>query len=106
MLDVVKTQGMNIMDCFQKDSSILVLYWEALFFSDKFRMQEMAETFLFEHPEVARNLDADHILSRASDVTDDRVFRQLIEICMRFDLDDYNKTRAFEGLLLHQCEAN
>ncbi len=49
-------------------------------------------------------MDVDRALRQADLSDDGDVFRRLLEICLRYDLDDYHKTRALEGLLIYQCE--
>ena len=43
-------------------------------------------------------------MSRAFRYSDEKLFRNLVELCLQFDLDNYEKSRALEGLLLFQCK--
>lgn len=45
----------------------------------------------------------DRILGRAIRYQDEKFFRNLVEFVLKYDLEDYEKTRAFEGLLVFQC---
>ena len=54
--------------------------------------------------QIVHSLDPDHLLGRAHRSRNESNFRRLIEIALTHDLDDYEKTRFFEGLLVFQCE--
>lgn len=86
------------------DFSLLAYCWETLFFSGKFEMQERADKFLVANPKLPHYLDADHLLARANRFNSEPVFRRLVQMCLLYDQDDYEKTRFFEGLLVCQCE--
>lgn len=61
--------------------------------------------YLGEPPlQIAHYLDPDHLLGRAHRSGNESVFRRLIEIALTHNLDDYEKTRFFEGLLVFQCK--
>jgi hypothetical protein len=103
ILPLVKREGLAIADL-HADYSVLVLFWETLFFSSKFSTQQLSEEFFQEHPKVTRHIDVDRVLARANRQKDEGRFRKLVEISLQYDLEDYEKTRAFEGLLVYQCE--
>ena len=48
----------------------------------------------------------DRVLSRAIRYQDEKFFRNLVEFALKYDLEDYEKTRAYEGLLVFQCKSN
>ena len=54
--------------------------------------------------QIAHFIDPDHFLGRAHRSGNESVFRRLIEIALTHNLDDYEKTRFFEGLLVFQCK--
>ncbi len=96
------------------DLSLLVTTWEAIFFASavvsspsspsSLAKKKLADRFLQAHPGVPRHMDVDRCLSRARRSGREEAFRELLQTCLRFDLGDYEKTRAYEGLLVFQCE--
>jgi hypothetical protein len=80
------------------------LYWETFFFSEEYKYQSFADNFLAEHPKLPRYLDMDHLLDRAVRYQQESFFRQLLEISLKFDLEEYEKIRALESLLVFQCK--
>ena len=53
-----------------------------------------------EHPQLPRNLDYDHLLKRAEIYDTENYPRKLLEIALEFDLDDYEKQKAMEQVLI------
>ena len=106
------------------DLTVLASCWETMFFSTRFELQQRAAAFLKENVKVGHillnsviplnmespnlqivhSLDPDHLLGRAHRSRNESNFRRLIEIALTHDLDDYEKTRFFEGLLVFQCK--
>merc|ERR1719376_185940 len=113
-LAVVKIYGQEFGHNF-KDYRLLLLYWETLFFSPSYSHQFKANEFLDSNPRVARNIDVDLILHRAVEEADSQAhkgggagedfIRKILEICLRHDLDMYNKSRVVETLLVYQCDS-
>ena len=86
------------------DFSWLRLMWEALFFSSDFELQQKSDDLLTKFPSLPANLDVDAMLVRASKINDEQVYRRILEVCLQNELDHYEKTRAYEGLLVCQCK--
>ncbi len=84
------------------------MVWEALFFTAaanprNYAASQRAENFLLNNSSVAFHLDIDRCIGRANKLNTEEVYRDLLEICLRFDLE-YEKQRAFEALLMFQCQ--
>ncbi len=78
--------------------------WETYFFSSEFKHQKKAEDMFDEIPNLPRYLDFDQLIGRAARFGDEAFFRKLLEIALKFDLDQYEKCRTLESLLVLQCK--
>eukprot|EP00095_Tigriopus_kingsejongensis_P007695 maker-scaffold142_size315517-snap-gene-0.16 protein:Tk07695 transcript:maker-scaffold142_size315517-snap-gene-0.16-mRNA-1 annotation:"orotidine 5 -phosphate decarboxylase" len=104
LLDSIKQEGLSIGATFH-DYSIAVLFWEGMFFSASFHQQKISEDFFMEHSSAIRKqFDIDHILGRGVRYQSEDIFRRILELTLKHDLGVYEKSKAFEALLVHQSE--
>lgn len=102
-LDSLKSFGVRFSDIYQ-DYSILSIYWETLFFSYKLPHRTVAEDFLVQYPKVPRHIDIDTALTRAMNYNTDDYFPKILRFCLRFDLDNYIKSKVMGQWIIFQCE--
>ena len=98
VLEDVEKYGINYANTNQ-DYGVLVIYWEALFFSNN--SHKLAEEYLQQHPKVARHIDMDSALIKCKK---EEHFLKLLQICLRFDLDTFVKGKVMGQWIIFQCE--
>ena len=76
------------------------LIWETYFFSTEFKHQVYAMEMFQELPQLPRHLNFDHLLKRAGIYKQENYYRKLLEIALKFDLDDYEKKQSLEHVLI------
>jgi len=81
------------------DVYLLLTYWEALFFSTKYDHQLLADQLIEEIPQLVSAMSIDSVITRANSYDKEDIFRKLIELILRNNGSDYNKSRSFEALL-------
>jgi len=82
-----------------RDVYLLLTFWEALFFSTSYEHQTAADKLLEELPQLVQYMQIDSVVSRAEKYQTESYFRKLIELNLKYNGSDYNKSRSFEALL-------
>ena len=102
-IDVLKSFGIKLGEMYQ-DYSILCLYFETLYFSKEPHSHTRGEEIIHQYPFLPRCLDVDAIIRIAMNSHNDRLFFKVLQFCLRFDFDDYVKSKVMEKWILHHCE--
>ena len=101
-LELLKSCGIKFSNLYQ-DNNVLSIYYETLFFANK-SSRKIGEEFLAQHPNVPRNVDIDAMLVRAMTYKTDEFFPKILEFCLRFDLDNYKRSKVVGQWIIYQCE--
>ena len=102
-LNELKSFGVKLGDTYQ-DFSILAMYLESLYFSDQPLIRSKAEEMIYQYPSLPRSLDIDAVLDRATNVQNDKLFFIILQFCLRFDFDDFIKSRVIEKWIIYHCD--
>ena len=101
-LDVLKEFGIKFSNIYL-DYSILTIYWEALFFHTK-KYKSKAEEILAQYPFIPRHVDVDEMLHEAMSQKTDKLFLLILRFCLRFDIDEYIKSKVIGQWIVYQCD--
>lgn len=101
-LDTLKEFGIKFSNIYL-DYSILTIYWEALFFYTK-RHKLQAEEILAQYPFIPRHVDVDEMLHEAMSRKTDVLFLVILRFCLRFDIDEYIKSKVIGQWIVYQCD--
>jgi len=88
------------------DLSLLLLYWEALFFGPEFQQQQVSETLLDSIPQLVDHIHIDKVLERCKRYRTESHYRRLLEMCLKHQCPPYTQSRVFEEMLAHQTRSN
>ena len=103
-LDVLKEFGIKFSNIYL-DYSILTIYWEALFFHPRNRKyKSKAEEILAQYPFIPRHVDVDEMLHEAMSQKTDTFFLVILRFCIRFDIDEYIKSKVIGKWIDYQCD--
>ena len=102
-LNELKSFGVKLGDAYQ-DYSILAMYLESLYFSDQPLIRSKAEEMIYQYPSLPRSLDIDAVLDRATNDQNDKLFFVILQFCLRFDFDDFIKSRVIEKWIIYHCD--
>ena len=101
-LDALKEFGIKFSNIYL-DYSILTIYWEALFFHTK-KYKSKAEEILAQYPFIPRHVDVDEMLHEAMSQKTDKLFLLILRFCLRFDIDEYIKSKVIGQWIVYQCD--
>ena len=86
------------------DHSILATYWEVLFFHNRYKKyKSKAGEILAQYPFIPRHVDVDELLHDAMSKKTDRLFLVMLRFCIRFDIDEYIKSKVIGRWIDYQC---
>merc|ERR1719158_423899 len=88
------------------DLSLLLVYWEALFFGPEFEQQQVASTLLDTVPQIVDHIKIDKVLERCRRYRTESHYRKLLEICLKHQCPPYTQSRVFEEMLAFQTRSN
>ena len=103
VLEAMRLGGESISERYD-DHSVSGIYWEALFFSGVFDLQQKAEAYVKSRPKMASGLDIDKLVARATRAGSVELLTSLMELTLQLDMEEYDKSRAFEGVIVKHCE--
>ena len=83
---------------------LLLILWEALFFSHRYSHYVLAKDFLKRNPKVATQIDFLAMLNKASKLNQEKYFLELFNISLEFDLNIDLKSNLLAALLTYYCE--
>jgi len=103
--DAIRSGGLRLASEY-RDVFVLLSFWEALFFSNKFESQQKAEKIMDDFPQLVGLVDIDSVIARASRFNKEDIFRRLLELNLRHEktTTTYHKSRSFEALLANQTK--
>ena len=102
-LDALREFGIKFSNMYL-DHSILAIYWEALFFHTRYKKyKSKAEEILAHYPFIPRHVDVDEMLHEAMSNKTDRLFLVTLRFCIRFDIDEYIKSKVIGKWIDYQC---
>lgn len=104
LLPAIQTGSLKVASDFG-DLSLLLLYWEALFFGPQFEQQQVAETMLDQIPQLVDHIKIDPILTRCHRYRTGSSYRRLMEIVLKHQVPPYTQSRVFEELLSYQTRS-
>merc|ERR1719481_1190074 len=88
------------------DLSLLLVYWEALFFGPEFEQQHVASTLLDTVPQIVDHIKIDKVLERCRRYRTESHYRKLLEVCLKHQCPPYTQSRVFEEMLAFQTRSN
>ena len=102
-LDELKSSGHKLADMYQ-DYSILAMYLETLYFAKDIQLRMKAEEVISQYSYLPRCLNIDAVIDIAVKDRNDKLFFTILQFCLRFDFDDYIKSKVIEKWIIYQCE--
>eukprot|EP00092_Neocalanus_flemingeri_P018280 GFUD01019785.1.p1 GENE.GFUD01019785.1~~GFUD01019785.1.p1 ORF type:complete len:814 (-),score=238.06 GFUD01019785.1:165-2246(-) len=104
LMPAIQTGSLKVAtDC--GDLTLLLVYWEALFFGPQFEQQQVAETLLDKLPQLVDHIKIDLVLARCHRYRTESTYRRLVEICLKHQCPPYTQSRIFEELLASQTRS-